>query len=379
MVINFLNKIVMKKIVLCMWAVFIFSGMVAQTNFRNLTYEQALEVAKTEKKLVLLDFYTVWCGPCKMMTKEVFPQKAVGEYLNERFVCIQLDAEKEGKELRQQFKVMFYPTFIGLDVSGKELFRIEGGTDAKTFMAHVDRLINPEKSPARVKKRYEAGERNAELIRLYASMKMAESKKTRQGDPAKKEEALQIVRDYFKGLKKKDRLNAENLFIYMEYVETPLDEIAKYMVANEKRFAPAEREQVRRRVEDLYGNYLAAFFSGKTPFDKSAYEQVKRDVEVLGLNADHRYDLMFQFIECHAAGDLSAYLDLFEREYENLPEIAKTVLVHGFPLLVDTKEEAVVRRALQMVRGRLADMSIRTLFGVSDVIFALENRLQDEK
>ena len=66
----------------------------AQTNFRELTYEEAIKAAQTENKLVFMDFYTVWCGPCKMMTSNVFPQKHVGDYLNKYFVCIKLDAEK---------------------------------------------------------------------------------------------------------------------------------------------------------------------------------------------------------------------------------------------------------------------------------------------
>lgn len=369
----------MKKIVLCILTVFSFCSVIAQTNFRNLTYEEAMSAAKAENKLVFLDFYTVWCGPCKMMAKEVFPRKEVGDYLNERFVCIQLDAEKEGKELGQRYKVMFYPTFIGIDVTGKEVFRIDGGTDAKTFMARVDRLINPEKSPKRLKERYEGGERTAELIQLYASLKMADFRKTRQRDTEKKAEAFQIVRDYFNGLKKEERLKAENLFIYMNYVESPLDEIAKYMVANERYFAPSEREKIRERVDALYRDYLTAYFSGRISFDKNDYEQVKRDVNALGLNQDKRYDLMFRFIECHAGGDLSVYLDLFEKEYDHLSEIGKTALVHGFPLLVDTDDQTVLRRALQMVRDRLAEMPLRTLSGVSDVIFTLENKIQGGK
>lgn len=366
----------MKKVVLCVLTVFSFFCAMSQTNFRNLTYEQAVSVAKAENKLLFLDFYTVWCGPCKMMAKEVFPQKMVGDYMNERFVCIQLDAEKEGKELRRQFKVMFYPTFIGIDTTGKEVLRMEGGTDAETFLADVDRRINPEKSPERLKERYESGERTGELVKLYAALKMAESRKGRQGNPAKKEEAFQIVRDYFNGLKNKERLKAENLFIYTDYTESPLDEFAKYMVANEKRFAPSEREQIKTCIEDLYEGYLTGYFSGKIPFDRSNYEQIKRNANDLGLNKDKRYDLMFRFIECHAAGDLSAYLDLFEKEYEHLSERDNAALIHGFPLLMNTDDTAVVRRALQMVRDRLAVMPLRTLLGVSDVVYVLESKVQ---
>ena len=71
-----------------------------------------------------------------------------------------------------------------------------------------------------------------------------------------------------------------------------------------------------------------------------------------------------------------AYLDLFEKEYEHLSERDNAVLIHGFPLLVNTDDPVVARRALQMVRDRLAVMPMRTLLGVSDVIYVLENKVQ---
>ncbi len=69
-------------------------------NFRDITLEEALRQAKAENKLVFMDCYTSWCGPCKNMTEKIFPQKAAGDYFNPRFVCVKYDLEKgAGKEL----------------------------------------------------------------------------------------------------------------------------------------------------------------------------------------------------------------------------------------------------------------------------------------
>ena len=81
--------------------------------FRDLTFGQALEQARTENKLVFMDCYTSWCGPCKNMLKNVFTLPEAGEFMNAHFVCVKYDMEKgEGIGLKKQFAVRAFPTFF---------------------------------------------------------------------------------------------------------------------------------------------------------------------------------------------------------------------------------------------------------------------------
>ena len=117
----------MKTIYLLITCILIQWGAFAQegVNFRNLTFNEALAQAKAEKKMVFMDCYTSWCGPCKEMTNKVFPQKAAGDYFNPRFVCVKYDMEKgEGKELANKFEAVSY---THLDVyKRQQLLREEG-------------------------------------------------------------------------------------------------------------------------------------------------------------------------------------------------------------------------------------------------------------
>ena len=60
----------------------------AQTDFRHISLDEAAKAAKAEGKLIFIDVYTSWCGPCKMMANQTFPQKLVGDYMNKTFVCV---------------------------------------------------------------------------------------------------------------------------------------------------------------------------------------------------------------------------------------------------------------------------------------------------
>ncbi len=66
-----------------------------------LTFEEAVEANKTEKRKIFIDVYTDWCGWCKVMDKNTFNQDQVAEYLNENFYPVKLDGEqKEDIEFR---------------------------------------------------------------------------------------------------------------------------------------------------------------------------------------------------------------------------------------------------------------------------------------
>ena len=89
--------------------------------FRDLSLEEAKKVAKKEKKIIFIDAYASWCGPCKMLDKNTFPDKSVGTYFNDKFVSLKIDCEKhpDGKEVMQTYSITAYPTLLWIDHEGK--------------------------------------------------------------------------------------------------------------------------------------------------------------------------------------------------------------------------------------------------------------------
>jgi thioredoxin-related protein len=59
-----------------------------------MSFEEAVEKSKTEKKKIFIDVYTGWCGWCKVMDKNTFPDPEVAKLLNENFYPVKFDAEQ---------------------------------------------------------------------------------------------------------------------------------------------------------------------------------------------------------------------------------------------------------------------------------------------
>ena len=95
--------------------------------FMEENWTKALQEAKKQKKLVFLDAYTSWCGPCKMLKRNTFPDKAAGEFFNKNFINVALDMEKgDGLAVAATYQVRAYPTLIITDADGKIITISEG-------------------------------------------------------------------------------------------------------------------------------------------------------------------------------------------------------------------------------------------------------------
>jgi len=122
-----------------------YQSVVAQlTSYQGIVFEtgtlnEALEKAKQEGKALFVDCYTSWCGPCQMMSKRVFPDKTVGDFMNPSFVSMKIDMEKgEGVELAKRWKVDSFPTYLVLDAQGEVVYTSRGAMPAEAFIKQME-------------------------------------------------------------------------------------------------------------------------------------------------------------------------------------------------------------------------------------------------
>lgn len=140
----------------------------AGIRFEHGAWKETLAKAKKENKLVMLDAYTSWCGPCKWMAKNIFPLKEVGDFYNKHFINAKIDMEKgEGTGIAKQYNVMNYPTFLFVDGSGKLVHRVCGSREAKQFIEAGEHALNVEKCFATLEQNYRSNSNSAGAALAY--------------------------------------------------------------------------------------------------------------------------------------------------------------------------------------------------------------------
>ena len=74
------------------------------------TIEEAMELQKTAPKKIIMDVYTNWCGPCKMLDKNTFHNEDVVNYVNEHFYAVKFNAEGN-KSVSYKGKIFENPNY----------------------------------------------------------------------------------------------------------------------------------------------------------------------------------------------------------------------------------------------------------------------------
>jgi thiol-disulfide isomerase/thioredoxin len=263
----------MKKLFLLTFLTITISGnsQSKEIYFETGNLASVFEKAKKENKLVFVDAYTTWCGPCKWMAKNVFTDSVAASYFNRNFVNYKLDMEKgEGLDFGKKYNVNCYPNLLFIDANGEMVHRGAGSMATKDFIEFAGQSLNPASNFTAVKKDLEQKGLNDQTIVPYVQLLSGACL-----DPS------QQISTFLTNNKKEDLLKRSNWTLLRDYITDYQNPSIQYFITNLPAFeAKYGKDTVHRKLGQLGMEFFKPLIYAKD-FDQSAYDKAKKDFEAL--------------------------------------------------------------------------------------------------
>lgn len=279
------------------------------------TLEQASAKAKAENKLIFLDCYTQWCGPCKKMSKEVFPQEKVGAYMNPKFVNIKIDMESAyGAPLAKKLQIQAYPTFVIFNADAQEISRFLGYQAADEFIKVVGEKSADNASSA-LEQRWKSGDRDPQFLMEYLQTLTASYK----GD-----EANAVAEAILEGKEETFAADSTLRMIFFRNINNPFAKSFVYTAQHPEALSAAIGEMpVQMKIQNVLSGFQRQVINeanGTATLDEDAFGRFQALLAVLGVkNADH-YRLSTLITLAEKQKNYDAYLN-YIREYLSNPNL----------------------------------------------------------
>lgn len=127
------------------------------------SFEEAIELNKSNPKKILIDVYTDWCGWCKVMDKNTFSHPVISKYINDNFYAVKFNAEStepvtfkdytftnKGSGTRSTHELavallngkMSYPSIAYMDENNQLITAIPGYYDPKKIEPLLSFIVN---------------------------------------------------------------------------------------------------------------------------------------------------------------------------------------------------------------------------------------------
>jgi len=254
-------------------ALLLLAGVISLPSFAGIkfiegkTWKEVLAMAKKENKLIFLDAYATWCGPCKFLQKNVFTDRAVGEFYNSNFVNVAMDMEAgEGPELAQTLGLSSYPTLFFIDGDGKVLHKSIGAMESAAFISLGKDARDPQRQYYTVKAGIPNGQMDPALVHAWAE----------KAGTMEDEELVPLV-DAYLGKSTRNILDKDLLSLVLGYATTvsreQIDLIYNNRLAAAKSIGSSE-EAIDDALLGLVRNYALSRTTAEGRFDGEAFKKL---------------------------------------------------------------------------------------------------------
>ena len=79
------------------------AGSMNAQKIKWMSMDEALAAQEKAPKKIIMDVYTTWCGPCKLLDKNTFGDKDVAKFINKNYYPVKFNAEGPEEITYQDF------------------------------------------------------------------------------------------------------------------------------------------------------------------------------------------------------------------------------------------------------------------------------------
>lgn len=345
----------MKRITTTLFAMMAALTMMAQMTFEpeGTTLEQASAKAKAENKLIFLDCFTTWCGPCKMMARDVFTQPKVGDFMNPRFVNIKIDMESAyGAPLAKKLQVTAFPTFIIFNADAQEIARFLGSSPADEFIQTVGEK-SKDTGSSDLQKRWEQGDRDPQFLLQYLQTLTA---------AYKADDANLVAEALLEGKEATFAADSTLRAVFMRNITNPFAKSFVHTAKHPEALTEAIGQMpVNMKIQNVLANFQRQLISeqedGTVKFDQARFDQFQALLKELKIPSAEHYRLQTLITLAEKQKDLDAYLG-YVREYLANPALDADdmQLARWAKPFTQQTDKKYVTQMQDILRQRLADI-----------------------
>lgn len=192
-----------------LFIIFFLPQLVTAQKERGIQFEQGSswqeikEKAKAANKLIFVDCYATWCGPCRFMSDSIFTQKRTGDTVNQKFISVQVQmdtSKKDNDEIKRWYKdagylmeayqVNGFPTYLFFSPDGEIIHKDVGAKGTKDFLAVIAAAADPQKQYYTLLKAFRKGSKDYHKMPYLA---------TKSKELGYEKLAGEIAREYING------------------------------------------------------------------------------------------------------------------------------------------------------------------------------------
>lgn len=342
----------------------------AGIDFKNLSYGDAIKQAATEDKLLFIDCYTTWCGPCKMMANQVFIQPNVGHYFNDHFISLKIDMEKgEGVELAKKFAISAFPTMLIINKDGQIISRIIGFRDETELLETVSELTNSTNGYIASKEAYSKGPVTPIILKNYANAMRLSG----EMDDAK---IQTLVSEYCSKMTDDSFCKADNwTLLDAEANNVNSSLFARILKLHDKLTASYGATVVNKKIEKIAFPYLLQYFKGKINEEEAM--KVIRNIQKVNLPKDYTINILSELIPMFHKDKVNEVLDFYENRVSKLSNPTDRLNIDELLyFFLDKASKEQIDRAGNYVVKTLKVCDDRARNGYMEILRALKEMVQ---